>query len=227
MKKYLLWMMSAIFFCGTTSVRAQLEQGSFSIQPKVGLLSASLTNMPNLPVDENIELKRSFFPGFLIGAECEYQLTDRFSMAAGLNYTAQGGKWKDFRRPDYEIKKTQISLGYINLPIVANVYLFEGFAIKAGVQVSYLTNANSQSTLIDKRSSNGNIETYKSDENIMDLCKKWDLSIPVGLSYELSDALIIDARYHFGLFRLTKEKDEDGDTRNRSLVVTFGYRFAL
>lgn len=223
MKKYLLGMVAAIFICSPTGVRAQLEQGSFSIMPKLGLSSTSLTNMPALPIADDIELKRSFFPGFFIGAECEYQLTGRFSLAAGLNYTAQGGRWKDFRRPDFEIKKTQIILGYVNLPVVANFYLFEGFAVKAGVQLGYLTNANMQSTFVNKGA--GIHDEDKHDESLMDDCRKWDLSIPIGLSYELSDELVIDARYHLGLTRLNKENDADGNARNRSLLVTVGYRF--
>lgn len=225
MKKSLLGAVTALLICGTTSVHAQLEPGSFSIQPKLGLASTSLTDMPALPVAEHIELDRTFFPGFLIGAECEYQLSDRFSLAAGLNYTAQGGKWKDYRRPEFEIKKTQIVLGYINVPVLANVYLFDGFALKAGVQVGFLTNANAQSTFVEK--TGGLHEIEKNDESILSDCRRWDFSIPVGISYELSDELIIDARYHFGLSRVNKEKDEDGNTRNRSLFLTIGYRFQL
>lgn len=226
MKKIYLWMLAAIFSCGITPVHAQMEPGTFSIIPKLGFLGASMTHMPNLPIDENIELKKAFFPGFLVGVEAEYQLTDMFSIAAGLNYTRQGGKWKDYSVLNYELKDIQMALGYVNLPVVANVYLFDGFAVKAGVQLGYLTNADSQCKLMT-HNPNGTIDIDKYDESIMSECNKLDFSIPVGISYEFGDQLIIDARYHLGLTRLNKEKDPDGNLCSRALVVTVGYRFPL
>ena len=61
------------------------------------------------------------------------ELAKPFSLAAGLNYSMQGCKWSDYKEGKAELKEPRIALGYINLPIVANVYLFKGFAIKAGV----------------------------------------------------------------------------------------------
>ena len=226
MKKIYLWMLAAIFACGITPARAQLDQGTFSIIPRLGFLSSNLSQMPNLPINDHIELKKTLFPGFLVGADVEYQFTDMFSVAAGLNYTCQGGKWKNYSIPRYELKDIQMVLGYLNLPVVANVYLFDGFALKAGVQLSLLTNADSEYKLIT-HNANGTIDSDKYDESIRSDCNKLDFSIPVGLSYEFSEQLIIDARYHLGLIRLNKEKDPDENPCNRAFVVTVGYRFPL
>lgn len=226
MKKIYLLMLAAVFACGITPARAQMDQGTFSIIPRLGFLSSYMSQMPNLPINDNIELKKTFFPGFLVGADVEYQFTDMFSVAAGLNYTCQGGKWKNYSIPRYELKDIQMVLGYLNLPVVANIYLFDGFALKAGVQLGFLTNANSEFKLIT-HNPNGTIDSEKFDESIRSDCNKLDFSIPVGLSYEFNDQLIIDARYHLGLIRLNKEIDPDGTPRNRAFVVTVGYRFPL
>ena len=226
MKRFSFWLAVALL-CGSTSVRAQLEQGSFCITPKLGFMSASVTNMPDLPIADDIALKRSFFPGFLIGAECEYQLTDMVSVAAGLNYTHQGCKWKNYDMGNIlQIKDIQTKLGYINLPVVANVYLFKGFAIKTGVQLGYLTNANSQFKIIYKTGT-GPTQDTQADDNILSDCNKLDVTIPFGASFELNENLVIDSRYHLGLTRINKDKDEDGDLRNRGFLVTIGYRFPL
>ncbi len=226
MKKIYLWILAAVFVCGITPARAQLDPGTFSIIPKLGFLGSYMTQMPDLPINDNVELKKTIFPGFLVGADVEYQITDMFSLAAGLNYTCQGGKWKNYAVPNYELKDVQMVLGYLNLPVVANVYLFEGFALKAGVQLGFLTNANSQCTLLT-RNPNGTVDVDKYDLSIRSDCNKLDFTIPVGLSYEFGDKLILDARYNLGLIRLNKEKDPDDNPYNRSFLLTVGYRFPL
>ena len=225
MKKNLFWMFAAILFCGSPAL-AQVEPGTLSIIPKLGFLGATLTHQPDLEVAEDVDLSTTLCPGFLIGADVDYQVNDFLSLSAGLNYTRQGGKWKDFRRPQIEIKDVQMILGYVNLPVMANVYLFKGFAVKAGVQLSYLTNANSQYKLI-WHVPNMPVEERKYDQSIMSECNKFDFSIPFGLSYEVGDQIILDARYNFGLSRLNKEKDPDGDPCNRYFLFTVGYRFPL
>ena len=55
-----------------------------------------------------------------------------------------------------------------------------------------------------------------------DAVKGFELSIPVGLSYEISD-FVIDARYNFGV---TKVLDGD-DCKNSVFQFTVGYKFAL
>ena len=55
-----------------------------------------------------------------------------------------------------------------------------------------------------------------------DAVKGFELSIPVGLSYEISD-FVIDARYNFGV---TKVADGD-DCKNSVFQFTVGYKFAL
>lgn len=225
MKRFSLWLMAALL-CGSTTVQAQLEPGSLCITPKLGFLSASLTNMPDLPISETDGIKRAIFPGFLIGAECEYQLTDMFSVSAGLNYTRQGSKWQNYSRPDlgYELKNLQTALGYVNLPIMANVYLFKGFAIRAGVQLGYLTNANTYYKIIYKVALTKDDEV---DENIVSDCNRLDVTIPLGISYDLTENITVGASYHLGLTRLNKEEDPDGDLLNRGILVTIGYRYPI
>ncbi len=226
MKRFSFWLIVTLF-CGSTVVQAQPEEGTFSITPKLGFLSASLTNMPDLPISETDGIKRTLFPGFLIGAECEYQVTDMFSVSAGLNYTRQGSKWQNYNRPDlgYELKDLQTALGYVNLPIMANVYLFKGFAIRAGVQLGYMTNANTQYKIIYKTW--GVTKDDEVDENIISDCNRLDVTIPLGISYDLTDNITIGASYQLGLTRINKEEDPDGDLRNRGILLTLGYRYSI
>ena len=60
------------------------------------------------------------------------------------------------------------------------------------------------------------------DESGTDGMKKFDLSIPLGLSYEFSD-FVIDARYNLGLTKIA----EDMDGKNSVIMLTVGYKISL
>jgi len=234
MKKIILSLTAMML--SWVGVSAQSEPGTFSLQPKIGITTAALTNMPDLDIvglDRDYKLKKDFFPGALIGAEAEYRMTPLFSVAAGLNFALQGGQWKDKAigltrdgiRGIAEIKDTKIELGYVNLPIVANFYVIEGLALKTGVQFGLLTYAKSKSEA--SVTINGITESEKENDDIMDECNKFDFSIPVGVSYEFSNNLVLDARYIFGLTKINKEVEDFGDLKNRLLTITIGYKFDL
>ena len=61
---------------------AQFAPGTLSIQPKVGLNVANLSDLDN--TDPRL--------GVVVGAELEYQLTDLLSLSAGALYSMQGCK---------------------------------------------------------------------------------------------------------------------------------------
>ena len=56
----------------------------------------------------------------------------------------------------------------------------------------------------------------------MDNSKSFDISIPVGLSYEIAD-FVIDARYNWGISKVL----EGFDSKNAVFQFTVGYKFAL
>ena len=130
--------------------------------------------------------------------------------------------WKDYREPTLFIKDTKIELGYVNLPIVGNVYLFKGFAVKAGVQLSVLTNAKLKS-LVER---GGVIDPLDLDD--YDDFHKVDFSIPVGVSYELNNHVVFDLRYIHGLTTINKVDDQfEKSMKNRALVLSVGYKLNL
>ena len=131
--------------------------------------------------------------GLAAGAELGYQLNESFAVTAGAIYSMQGAKNDGYK----------LNLDYINIPILANYYITKGLAVKAGIQPAFNVKAEGEY---------GDIEGFKS----------FDLSIPVGLSYEISD-FVIDARYNWGMTKLL-----DGfDHKNTVFQFTVGYKFAL
>ena len=215
-------MMIAAMMVAAVSANAQFEPGTWSIQPKIGGTMSKVSNMPKLPIGGNLNLDKSIYTGGLIGAEFEYQIAKPFSLAAGLNFSMQGCKWSDYKEGKAELKETRIALGYLNVPIVANVYIFKGFAIKAGVQFGFLTSAKLKYELKYEKNN------INFDSSIKDDCKKFDFSIPMGISYQVPTVPIyIDGRYNLGLTNIFKDDMGDKTSKNQVFQITVGYKFAL
>jgi hypothetical protein len=56
----------------------------------------------------------------------------------------------------------------------------------------------------------------------------FDLSIPVGMSYEFNNNLVLDARYHIGLSDVNKDADPgEKSVKNSVFLLTLGYKLKL
>ena len=223
-------MMIAAMMVAAVSANAQFEPGTFSIQPKAGFSIAWLSNMPKLPISTNTTLDKSPIAGVVIGAEAEYQLTNMISLAAGVNYSLQGSGWEDYELKSgnnkVELKDAKVELGYITIPVVANFYLFKGFAVKAGIQPGFLTNAKMKATI--KGEMDGSNMTTDVDNDMKDECKKFDLSVPIGVSYQFKVPVTLDLRYNLGVTKVNKESvSGEKDCKNNVVQLTVGYKFAL
>ena len=192
MKKLLL--MAAVML-SSVGAFAQHAVGSFTLQPKVGINIANITN------NGDYGKARVDFAG---GLEGEYQVSDIFSLSAGLMYSRQGYKVKDnvASLSDKDWKPS-----YLNVPVLANVYVVPGLAVKLGVQPGFMVDK-------DKDGYKGEVNTF-------------DLSIPVGLSYEYNN-FVLDGRYNWGVTKINKHSVKGfDDTRNSVFQITLGYKFSL
>ena len=193
MKK--LFMIAAMMVA-TLSVSAQ-EAGQMFIKPMVGGTVSTV-------VGDIDDTKAKI--GLVGGAEFGYNINETFGITAGVLYTMQG----------YKIKGVDdaYNLDYINVPVLANVYVAPGLALKAGPQIGFLTRAK-----VD-------------DADFKDACKSVDFSIPIGASYEISD-FVIDFRYNIGVTNIHKkskvaeildEEDIDAKARHSVIMLTVGYK---
>lgn len=224
-------MLMVAMMVAAVSANAQLEQGTFSLQPKAGATISWLSNMPSLSITSNTELDKTPTVGAILGVEAEYQLAEKFSLAAGINYAQQGCGWSDYSyqigNNKAELKDAKIQLGYVNVPITANYYLFKGFAVKAGVQFGFLTSAKTKGTLTTEYNG-AKSSTDLDSKDFKDECKSLDISIPVGISYEFNVPVVIDLRYNIGLTKVNKESiDGHKDFKNNVIQLTVGYKLAL
>lgn len=202
MKKFMTMVVAAMM--AAMSVNAQSEVGSMWLKPMVGGTFAKFTSTDNA----------KFKLGLVGGGEFGFQVASPFALTAGVLVGMQGAKYDDnsYMR-DYKATTT-----YLNIPILANVYIVKGLAIKAGLQPGFLLSAKW------KGEENVNGKWEKFDESSTEGSKKVDLSIPLGLSYEFAD-FVIDARYNLGLTKVSK--NDYSDAKNSVFMLTLGYKIGL
>ena len=219
--------MMMLLFMATVAMTAsaQNEVGKITLQPKIGLNLAYLSNVKEKTSrytndTESGNLKADF----AVGVEAEYGLAEKFSVAAGILYSRQGtdfGTVKEYGDPDGSVSdgwdKNAMNLDYLNIPIVANFYFAKGWAIKAGIQPGFLLSA--------KHKIDGLGVKESKNEDIKDKCKSFDLSIPIGISYEFDNHIVIDGRYNLGVTKVNKYNDES--SKNGVIQITVGYKFGL
>lgn len=175
---------------------AQNEVGQITVAPTVGL------NFSNASGDvEGNKMKI----GPVFGAVAEYGLQEKLGVSAGLLFSMQGYK-VDYSDDFGNTAKSTIKMNYLNVPILANYYVVKGLAVKAGLQPAFLLSAKQDS------------------EDFKDKCKSFELSIPVGASYEISNFLV-DVRYNIPL---TKYNDRGSESVKNSVIqLTVGYKIGL
>lgn len=230
-------MRKIVFFfailAATANSFAQSEVGSFSLTPKVffnatNLISDDLTNEYEFEgLNSTLEAKPSYRAGFAVGVEAGYQVASKIAITAGLIYSQQGfqrGASLEYSDKTLYIEDNgNITLGYLNVPILANFYIFKGFAIKAGIQPGFLLSAKSKDDVTGKYAAEG-LSKHKTVD-IKDDCNTVDFSIPVGVSYEFKNGIVIDGRYNIGLTNVSKE--DDVKATNSVFQIGVGYKFNL
>lgn len=223
----------AMTIMATLTANAQFEPGTLSLQPRVGGTGAFLTNAPDIDLGINDKkLESEPTGGVFVGADLEYQISNMFSVSAGVNWAQAGSGWKDLKLTGNgmtsEIKDMKIETSYLNVPITFNLYIVRGLALRTGVQMGFLTSANAKATVVNSGSSDGINSKIELDQSVKDDFNKFDLSIPVGISYEFNSHFVIDARYNIGITKVNKEAGLDGkDSRNGVLAITLGYKFQI
>lgn len=164
----------------------QYDEATWSLQPKAGINVSTITN--NSSWDPKV--------GAAAGVEFEYQATERISLSYSGMFSMQGAKI------DLGIIKPKYKLYYLIFPLLINVHLKKGFALKTGIQPS--------------------LKIYEKPESKPEEINKNDFTIPVGLSYELNH-VIIDGRFFIGFKRINKNYAGN----NCVFQLTLGYKIEL
>ena len=195
----------------TAGAYAQHEVRSVTFQPKLGMNIANFRENTGDP-DPRF--------AFVAGGEFEYQVAPKLSFSAGLLYSQQGVTkegWSKEKKTD-----TTIKTDYINIPVMLNVYLVDGLALKFGIQPAFNVAAR-YSVSTKEIDVSGNL----SDKTIY--INSFDLAMPIGLSYEYKN-FVLDARYNCGITDIKEEREKvvSSFKANHSVFqFTLGYKIDL
>ena len=218
-------MLAVVAMMVTTNAKAQYEPGTWSLKPTAGIGVSYISDMESIPV-ESTKLDSQVSIAATSGVAVEYQATNFLGIEAGLLYTVQGGGWKDYNSGDEKIENPRFQLQYIHVPVVANIYVAKGLALKTGVQLGFMTNSDIVFTY--KTKMDGYDTTIDTSIDMMKECNKFDVSIPIGISYEFNSHWVIDARFNLGLTKLNKESvSGEKDSKNGAIFISVGHKFDL
>ena len=204
MKKIVIALMCTILATG-----AAMAQEKFTFGPKIGVDYTHYWG-------ENVE--HGGHLNYQAGVFMEYRFTSKFSIAPEVVFAAQGGKY-DFKRNiegiDVELKETD-HVNYINVPVMLKYYVAPALSIDFGPQVGF--NVYSKNTI------EGKVEKLKEKEttDMKKYTKTVDFGLGLGLTYNITEEVFIQARYTMGL---TKVFNLDDDSKNGNGQIAIGFRF--
>jgi hypothetical protein len=137
--------------------------------------------------------------GLHIGALAHIHVTSHFAVQPELMYSCQGGKVSD----------TKFKLGYINLPVLLQYMINDGFRLETGPQIGFLVSAKQKT---------GDVEV-----DVDDQLNSIDVSWAVGGGYLFSSGLGIDLRYNIGLNNISDQTNITA--KNRVFQAGLFYQF--
>lgn len=137
--------------------------------------------------------------GFHLGGLAHIHVAPKFAVQPEIVFSTQGGA-----RSNSELK-----LNYINVPVLAQYMVADGFRLQTGPQFGFLVSAEQKV---------GNV-TFDID----DVYDAFDLSWAFGAGYLFSNGLGVDARYNLGLTNISD--DSDFEAKNRVFQVGLFYQF--
>lgn len=190
MKKLLL----TIVLASVIGVAVAQQESNMSIKHAPGVRNSIITwgfgprlgvNYARLTGEDSQSI-----PGVVIGGTVEMMVGARFGASLDVVYSSQG--YRNSRMNTKEV------LSYVNMPILANFYITPRLAVKAGIQPAMMVGAMRL--------------TDDARRSVTDEYNKFELEIPVGISYKISWGIELDLRYNIGLLKVVD------DTKARSSV---------
>ncbi len=192
MKKIILSvvMLSATFFVSQAQVQYGLKAGA---------------NFYTFGGDEveNEDLNSKF--GLHIGGLVNFSVSEKFKVQPEIVFSIQGSKQTD------GTDELNWNFNYLNIPIMAQFYVSNGFFLETGPQIGF----NLKAEIKDEESGT----TFDLDDEI----KSSDISWGLGAGYKTASGFGFGARYNLGLSSIAEETDVD--IKNRGFQVGVFYLF--
>ena len=188
--------LSTFLFLIALGSGAALAQAQVSIGLKGGL------NFANLDVTsaQNTYDNRT---GYHLGAFTLFKF-GKIGLQPEIIMSQQGSKVQPPNGESFES-----NFNYVNIPVILKLYTVAGINLQAGPQFGFLTNDP--------------VVKDPDGQTIEDAYKKSDLSLGLGVGWDLPFGLSVDARYNLGLSDIENAEGVDA-AKNQVWQVSVGYK---
>ena len=203
MKLFKLLTVSALLLAG--AVTYAQDPSNRSMSPSFGVKGG--VNFANITGDDfdDADGRTSFHVGVL----AEFPLAEIFSLQVEALYSGQG--WKsNVTIPGIVDEEVEYQLDYINVPVLAKVYVFEGLSLEVGPQFSFKVNEEFD-----------NDPTGDGGDYDLDEAESFEFGVAAGLTFQTKMGLFATGRYTQGMTDVVK----DVDAKNQVWQLGIGYKF--
>ena len=197
-------------------------------------------NIASLPGDYPAVIENKSIIGFHVGFVTDFKLSAKSSFVAEALLSTQGGKTNYIVGAE-SVEQT-INLTNLNIPVLFRYKIIEKLSVEAGPQIGFVVKAKNKIDYknADDPSQNEIIEfdglnagtfvsggtTYSYEKGIRSV----DFSLNLGVTYDLTKNLFLQARYNRGLTAVdlkstVGESTKSLDIMNSVFQVSVGYHF--
>ena len=161
--------------------------------------------------------------GFHLGLVAEIPISNSFAFQPEILYSSQGAKSKvsdTYMDVNFSTKE-DLTVDYINIPLLAKYTITPGLSFHAGPQVGLLVNAKDEYEYVI------NGEKESGTQDMKDEIKNLEFAIAAGLGYKLEMGIFFNVRYNAGLSNIIDDdgSSEDYNIHNNVFQLSVGFMF--
>lgn len=169
-------------------------------------------NLADLRTDENSLSPRATFH---FGFEAEHAFDEKFSLQTELLYSRQGEVRRGRTLQNTKFNNI-LALDYINIPVMVNYYVVDGFYVTMGPQIGFLVRAQLEET----------IGVNSDQKDVQENYRNADFSAVFGAGYKTDWGFSVGFRYNLGFTNVLKNPYVyTGTEKNSVLQLSMSYRF--
>jgi len=161
-------------------------------------------NFANINTEQSVGANYENRTGFHLGGFALIR-GEKIGFQPEVLFSQQGSTITYSGKPDLKS-----NFSYVNVPLVVKLYTIAGINLQVGPQFGFLTSAK------------------VNDEELQDELKKTDVSLALGVGWDLPFGLTLDGRYNWGLSDINENFQGSGapvgDIKNQVWQFSLGYK---
>jgi hypothetical protein len=191
-------------FKGTIVVAGIILASHVANAQSIGIGIKGGLNFAKLNGNQSLSQNYDNRTGYHVGGYALFKL-GKIGIQPELLYSQQGTKYS------VNINKFDANFSYINIPVLIKLYTVAGINLQVGPQIGFATNSTATVT------NDAGTQTFSQ------FIKGKDISVAMGLGWDLPFGLSIDARYNLGVSD-NNNSPYTGQVKNQVIMISAGYR---